>query len=288
MSLLERLSKTNSASSLSGEWMTIQWIPDLTTRECFNLGVVLKTENDIFVRTIDGESFDRFSCIFNDEMKLHAQRITKLAEMWAYDGCLQLSQQLVFDNHGFIRGKSGSQIIDHLFDIAVPLGRPKITRKRTNTGFRSFNLQQLSNSLIDELKRQDHSGTIFDNIIPPSRFIEINRQNIHVPLRPKHHKTIGNWASVVFADAARIKTDYLQAINDLRTASAELKRAPSLFILKPDETNLKHLTKSRVDEIDEVIDKLDSTLKPQGIALYSSTTLEELANEIYNWERNVA
>lgn len=288
MSLLERLSKEHSNPALSGEWMTIQWTPDLTTRECFNLGVVLKTENEIFVRTLDGDSFDRFTCMFNEEMKLHAQRITKLAEMWAYEGCLQLSQQLVFDNRGFIRGKSGSKLVDHLFEISVPLGRPKQIKKRNNSGFHSFNLQQLSNSLIDELKRQDQSGIVFENLIPHSRFIKINKQNIHVPLRPKHNKTVGNWASVVFADPARIKTDYLQAINDLRTASAELKREPSLFLLKPAEENLKNLTQSRIDQIDEVIDNLDSTLKPQGIKLYSSTTLEDLAKEVYAWDKSAA
>lgn len=281
MSLLERLSKEHSNPALSGEWMTIQWIPDLTTKECFNLGVVLKTENEVFVRTLDGDSFDRFVCIYNEEMKFHAQRITKLAEMWAYDGCVGLSKQLVFDRHGFIRGKSGSQLIDHLFEIAVPLGRPKDIKKRNYSGFHSLNLQQLSNNLIDELKRQDQSGINFEKIIPSSRFIQINKQNIHVPLRPKHEKTIGNWASVVFADPARIKTDYLQAINDLRTASDALKREPSLFLLKPSEENLKNLAPSRINQIDEVIDKLDSTLKPQGINLYSSTTLENLAKEVY-------
>lgn len=288
MSLLERLSKEHSNPALSGEWMTIQWTPDLTTKECFNLGVVLKTENEVFVRTLDGDSFDRFVCIYNEEMKFHAQRITKLAEMWAYDGCVGLSKQLVFDKHGFIRGKSGSQLIDHLFEIAVPLGRPKNIKKRNYSGFHSFNLQQLSNNLIDELKRQDQSGINFEKIIPPSRFIQINKQNIHVPLRPKHEKTIGNWASVVFADPDRIKTDYLQAINDLRTASDALKREPSLFLLKPSEENLKNLKPSRIDQIDEVIDKLDSTLQPQGIKLYSSTNLEDLAKEVYDWDQKVA
>lgn len=288
MSLLERLSKENSNPALSGEWMTIQWTPDLTTRECFNLGVVLKTENEIFVRTIDGDSFDRFACMFNEDMKFHAQRITKLAETWAYEGCLELSQQLVFDKRGFIRGKSGGKLVEHLFEISVPLGRPKQIKKRSNSGFHSFNLQQLSNNLIDELKRQDQSGMVFDNLVPHSRFIKINKQNIHVPLRPKHNKTVGNWASVVFADPARIKTDYLQAINDLRTASDELNREPSLFLLKPSEENLKNLNQSRVNQIDEVIDKLDSTLKPQGIKLYSCSTLEDLANEVYIWDKSVA
>ena len=288
MSLLERLSKEHSNPALSGQWMTIQWTPDLTTKECFNLGVVLKTENEVFVRTLDGDCFDRFVCIFNEDMKFHAQRITKLAEMSAYDGCMSLSKQLIFDNRGFIRGKSGSQLIDHLFDIAVPLGKPRDIKKRNNSGFHSFNLQQLSNNLIDELKHQDQSGINFENIIPPSRFIQINKQNIHVPLRPKHNKTIANWASVVFADPARIKTDYLQAINDLRTASDELKREPSLFLLKPSVENLKNLKQSRIDQIDEVIDKLDSTLRPQGIRLYSSTTLEDLAKEVYDWDKKVA
>lgn len=288
MSLLERMSKEHSNSALSGEWMTIQWTPDLTTKEFFNLGVVLKTNNEVFVRTLDGDSFDRFACIYNEEMKFHAQRITKLAEMWAYDGCVGLSKQLVFDNRGFIRGKNGSQLVDHLFEIAVPFGRPKDIKKRNYSGFHSFNLQQLSNNLIDELKRQDQSGIEFESIIPPSRFIQINKQNIHVPLRPKHKKTIGNWASVVFADPARIKTDYLQAINDLRTASDALKREPSLFLLKPSEENLKNLKPSRIDQIDEVIDKLDSTLQPQGIKLYSSVSLEDLAKEVYEWDKKVA
>ncbi|ENV48119.1 hypothetical protein P255_00998 [Acinetobacter brisouii CIP 110357] len=288
MSLLERLSKENSNPTLSGEWMTIQWMPDLTTKECFNLGVVLKTDNEIFIRTIDGESFDRFVCMFNEDMKFHAQRITKLAEMLVYEGCPSVSKQLVFDNRGFIRGKSGSKLIDHLFDIAVPLGKARDIKKRNISGFHSFNLQQLSNNLIDELKRQDHAGINFEKIIPPSRVIQINRQNIHVPLRPRHNKTIGNWASVVFADPSRIKTDYLQAINDLRTASDELKREPSLFLLKPSEENLKHLKQSRIDQIDEVIDKLDSTLQPQGIKLYSSTDLTNLAKEVYEWDSLVA
>ncbi|HAV4099003.1 TPA: hypothetical protein JIN69_003767, partial [Acinetobacter baumannii] len=284
----ERLSKAKTTPLLTGEWMTIKWTPDPTTRECFNLGVVLKTENEIFVRTIDGDSFNRFSCMFGEEMKFHAQRITKLAESWANEGCLELSSQLIFDNHGFIRGKSGSQLIDHLFDIAVPLGRPIIAKKRKNSGFNAFNFQQLSNSLLDELKRQDHDGFSFNKLIPSSRYIEINNQNIHAPLRPVDSDAVGNWASVVFSDPARIRIDYLQAINDLRTASDHLKKKPYLFILKPDSDNLEHLTPYRIEQIDEIVDKLDSTLKPQGIELYSSTSLEGLASEIYGWEKEVA
>ncbi|KCX18155.1 hypothetical protein J472_4353, partial [Acinetobacter baumannii 18689] len=86
----------------------------------------------------------------------------------------------------------------------------------------------------------------------------------------------------------RIRIDYLQAINDLRTASDHLKKKPYLFILKPDSDNLEHLTPYRIEQIDEIVDKLDSTLKPQGIELYSSTSLEGLASEIYGWEKEVA
>ena len=288
MSILERLANNSSSPNIFGEWMTIKWTPDLTSRECFNLGVVLKTEQEIFVRTIDGDNFDRFKCLFDEDMKHHAQRITKLAEMWAYDGCLELSKQLCFEKHGSIRGKSGSKLIEHLFEIAVPLGRTKTLQKRNNAGFHSLNLQQLSNNLIDELKRLDLNGDVFDNLIPPSRLIEINKQNIHIPLRPKHKKTIGNWASVVFADPSRIKADYLQAINDLRTASSELKRKPALFVLKPNEDNLLSLKQSRIDQIDEVVDKIDSTLKPQGIELHTSTSFEGLAQEVLKWNREVA
>ncbi|EXW73503.1 hypothetical protein J874_4182, partial [Acinetobacter baumannii 44467_1] len=52
--------------------------------------------------------------------------------------------------------------------------------------------------------------------------------------------------------------------------------------------NLEHLTPYRIEQIDEIVDKLDSTLKPQGIELYSSTSLEGLASEIYGWEKEVA
>lgn len=129
MSLIERLSKNKTTTLLTGEWMTIKWTPDLTSQEFFNIGVVLKTDTEVFIRTIDGDNFNRFSCMFGEEMKFHAQRITKLAESLANDECLELSDQLVFDNRGFIRGKSGSQLIDHLFEIAVPLGRPIISKK---------------------------------------------------------------------------------------------------------------------------------------------------------------
>lgn len=288
MSILERLSKVKTSPVLTGEWMTIQWIPNPTTRECFNLGVVLKTENEIFIRTIDGDSFNRFACMFDEEMKFHAQKITKLAELWAYDGCIELSNQLVFDKHGVIRGKSGGQLIDHLFEISVPLGRPIASKRRKTSGFSSFNFQQLSNNLLDELKRQDSDGFGFAKIIPHSRYLEVNRQNIHAPLRPVGTNTVGNWASVVFADPARIRVDYLQAINDLRTASDYLKKEPSLFLLKPNEDNIKHLPAHRIEQIDEVIDNLDNTLRPQGINLYSSTSIDGLAAEIYTWEKNVA
>lgn len=106
MSLLERLSKAKTTPLLTGEWMTIKWTPDPTTRECFNLGVVLKTENEIFVRTIDGDSFNRFSCMFGEEMKFHAQRITKLAESWANEGCLELSSQLILIIMGLFEAKA--------------------------------------------------------------------------------------------------------------------------------------------------------------------------------------
>lgn len=94
--------------------------------------------------------------------------------------------------------------------------------------------------------------------------------------------------TVVFADPQRIKSDYLQAINDLRTASDAFKREPALFLLKPDQENLMNLQQSRINQIDDVIDKLDSTLSPQGIKLFSATNLGELAREVYEWDKYVA
>lgn len=70
--------------------------------------------------------------------------------------------------------------------------------KKKNSGFNAFNFQQLSNSLLDELKRQDHDGFSFNKLIPSSRYIEINNQNIHAPLRPVDSDAVGSGQVLYF------------------------------------------------------------------------------------------
>lgn len=265
-----------------GDWMVIQWMPDITTKECFNLGVALDTDGAKFIKTIDQDNLSRFACMFGEEIIDHVQKITKIAEMAFNNNIYEISDQIKFDKRGAVRGKNGTTLVEHLFELTVPLGRPKTQKnKRVNSGFSSINLQSLSNNIIDELK--SINALEYDNIVAQTATTIINNKSIYMPLRPKNKKVVGNWASVVFADIKRVKTDYLQALNDLRTVSDSLHKEPALFVLKPTIENYGKLSQSRIDSLDEAIDKLDSSLKPQGIHLFSRSTVKELATDINIW-----
>lgn len=279
---LNQLMNNANTPKINGRWMTIQWVPDITTRECFNLGVALDSDGGKFIKTIDQDNLSRFACIFGEDILDHVRKIIKIAEMAFNNNIYDISDQIKFDERGLIRGRSGTSLVNHLYELTVPLGRPKVLKnKRANSGFIPINLQSLSNNIIDELKLQN--AIDYDNIMTQNPNITINDKSIYIPLRPKNKKVIGNWASVVFADIKRVKTDYLQAINDLRTVADSLDKEPALFILKPELENLHKLSQSRQDALDEAIDKLDSSLKPQGINLYTRTSVAELAYDINSW-----
>ena len=279
---LDQLIQSANTPKIHGEWMVIQWIPDITTRECFNLGVALDADGTKFIKTIDQDSLARFACMFGEDVLDHVRKLIKISEMAFNNNIYNISDQIKFDKRGPVRGKSGASLVEHLFELTVPLGRPKISQnKRINSGFTSVNLQSLSNNLIDALKFQN--ALEYDEIVAQSANITINDKSVYMPLRPKKKSIVGNWASVVFADVKRVKTDYLQALNDLRTVSSSQKKEPALFILKPTSENYSKLSQSRIDALDEAIDKLDSSLEPQGIKLFSRTSVEDLAMDISIW-----
>ncbi|MDI3455222.1 hypothetical protein QLG01_18690 [Acinetobacter sp. V89_4] len=279
---LDQLIQNANTPKVHGEWMVIQWTPDVTTRECFNLGVALDADGSKFLKTIDQDSLSRFACMFGEEILDHVRKLIKISEMAFNNNIYNISDQIKFDKRGPVRGKSGSALVEHLFELTVPLGRPNhIKNKRVASGFTSINLQSLSNNVIDALKFQN--ALEYDEIVAQSTNIIINDKSIYMPLRPKNKAIVGNWASAVFADVKRVKTDYLQALNDLRTVSDSLKKEPALFILKSTSENYSKLPQSRIDALDEAIDKLDSSLKPQGIKLFSRTSVDELASDINIW-----
>lgn len=278
---LTQLIKNVSNQNIQGDWMVIQWVPDIATRECFNLGVAIDANGSKFIKTIDQDNLSRFACMFGEEILDHVKKITKIAELAFTNNIYEISDQIHFDQRGPVRGLNGTSLVEHLFELTVPLGRPKIPSKRINSGFTPMNLQSLSNNIIDELKFRNELN--YAEIVAQNFNITINEKSVYMPLRPQNKKIVGNWASVVYADIKRVKTDYLQALNDLRTVSDSLKRAPALFILKPSEDNFNKLSQSRKDAWDEAVDKLDSSLKPQGIELFSRSSTVELALDIDTW-----
>lgn len=281
LSLDNLLIQNTNNQHISGDWMVIQWTPDITTRECYNLGVAIDTGTTKYIKTIDQDNLSRFACMFGEEILDHVKKITKIAEMAFNQNIYDISDQIKFDKRGPVRGISGSSLIEHLFELTVPLGRPKKESKRLNSGFSPINLQTLSNNMIDELKNQN--SLTYDEMICQDMNIVINQKSIYMPLRPHKKEIVGNWASVVYSDVKRVKTDYLQAVNDLRTVSDSLNREPAIFILKPNQENFDKLQKSRQDSFDETLDKLDSSLKPQGIQLFSRTSVADLARDVEEW-----
>lgn len=283
---LNQLIKSVTNHHVNGEWMVIQWTPNITTRESFNLGVAINADGVKFIKTIDQDNFSRFACMFGEDILDHVKKITKIAELAFNNNIYDLSDQIRFDRRGPIKGVNGASLIEHLFELTVPLGRPKLPSKRVNSGFSAINLQSLSNNIVDELKFQN--GLNYSEIVAQNSNITINDKSIYMPLRPQNKRIVGNWASVVYADIKRVKTDYLQALNDLRTVSSSLDRVPALFILKPTQENFNKLSQARKDAWDEAVDKLDSSLKPQGIELFSRSSSSELALDINNWYKKAS
>lgn len=279
---LQQLAQKHTRHSVEGEWMTVRWTPDATTGECFNLGVGLRTSTgESFIRTIDEENLFRFRCMFGQDFLPYLKKIIKVAELCFDSDCMDISSQISFDRRGKIQGRNGTALIDHLFEIAVPLGRPSEQRAASKTRFASFSGQRLGNELIDRLRTE--LGIGMENLIPQMRYVTEGRLSIHAPLRPIGSKIIGNWASVVYASTPRVKAEYLQAINEVRTASEMTGRRPALFLLRANERNLSLLKQSNLDEINAQCEKLDQTVRAQKINLFARTTTEDLVDDILNW-----
>lgn len=285
---LQDLIQNPNPLTISGHWSVIQWIPNIITRECFNIGVTIQSSSGSikYIKTIDQDNLGRFACMFGEEIIDHLQGVIKIAELAFESNLLDISDHINFDQRGAIKGQSGTALIEHLFDSTVPLGQPIVHKKRNHTGFSALNSQALNNHLIDSLKKQNQYE--YENIVAQNTTISINNKSLYIPLRPKDKQIIGNWTSNVFSDVKRLKTEYLQTINDLRTASDTYKFEPALFALRPNQENLQHLSQSKIDTIYETLDKLDSSLKPQGIMLYAEDSIEELSNQISSWYKQAA
>lgn len=279
---LQKLAQKHTQHNVEGEWMTVRWIPDATTGECFNLGVGLRTSTgEGFIRTIDEDNLFRFKCMFGQDFLPHLKKIIKVAELCFDSDCMDISSQISFDRRGKIQGRNGTALIDHLFEIAVPLGRPSEQKTASKSRFASFSGQRLGNELIDLLRAE--LGVSMENLIPQMRYVTHERLSIHAPLRPIGSNIIGNWASIVYASTPRVKAEYLQAINEVRTASQMTSRKPALFLLRPDEKNLSVLKQSNLDEMHTQCDKLDQTVRAQKIDLFARTNPQELVEDILNW-----
>ena len=153
------LKKDSQTSVVRGKWSLIQFAPNPSTREVFNIGVIFKENRKPFIFKVL-EKADGFEAMYGPKGKDNFAFLIKiLAEMLSNHSknsidlpSLQISSQIKITKPTLAQGRTAQFILESLYENLVPLAwYESNTRKKS---IASFNSDELREKVQKEIKHQ--------------------------------------------------------------------------------------------------------------------------------------
>ena len=279
-------SPTEKKKVLKGNWSIVQWIPDIATEETHNIGIALDVDNDSSFRFLD--TFDRVKCLYDENTALHLKDVIELTNEALEDGKYNFSDQIKLINKGITKGKNLDEILDRLYARAISLAKPHVQKEIRRDSFSIVRNDDFVKRVPRKIREQFLKSNNHDlaDLFPVDQYIDVLNNRLKVPIRSSRH--YGSITSVVTTSINTINTNYLMAATDLLAAAKGDAKTPTFFVLTPAADELAKLDKSKVDQIDLTIDRLNFKMEQQEVKLICESSEDLLVDKMKFWAKEVA
>jgi hypothetical protein len=257
-----------------GNWRNIRWMPNTSTGEVLNIGVVFNTvSGDTHVRMLD--YFERVKCLYSGKLARDAKFLTDVTREALLARVDPPVANVILSESKFASGLSVDEVLSALFTATVPLGSPRemqATSAREPTVVETT--QTVRQFVLDELKRI--SGERASRIISSERVMQVNdgsrTYHIDIPLQ-----TASALGTIVSARSSRIGDAELtlhRADTDLQIARQVYKRdSLFMYVVRPSiGTNL--------EKVDALLDEFTFKFKRMGVQMKTYADPELVAPDI--------
>lgn len=254
----------------AGMVFVIRCIPDIFTREQFNIGVCAIGENGkrrVKVITEPG----RFACFYGDSAS-NVVFLAQAAGEAALNAAPSPSPQIIFDTPTPYYNSTLEDVVDSTFadqvTAAIPYKAPKDREQITDDIARV--------KTIDAIKKARALDTDFIASVP---LVVLNTdtgpRSVYIPLQANH--AVGTIRSADYSPDA-LKMHLLESALDMEAAQRwREKMSAGLFILRP-----AHKDKKAAEAIDRTIDAVLWRC-PKSLHVDIEPTVEDLGKKIETW-----
>jgi hypothetical protein len=276
-----------AAAPVEGTWNAVQFSPNPSADERFNIGVVFTTvKGQRFFRVLQNSS--SFRCLYGKEAQDTFQFVLNLVQSSLEDDLDQYalpSSQVTLGQASFAAGSSGQEIADRLFREVVTLSRDHTELDQGDDVSPAVSNTRLRKRVFQEMHRI--SATTAKKLIADRRFVVkvANAQHeLDIPLRGP--KRFGSLVSAHYLTANTRKISLTTAVLDLSTARQFVDEDDkgALFILRA-PTDGRRFTEHVQRQIDNDIDDMDWRLSKIKVKVNTADSEGALAQEIISWGR---
>lgn len=264
-----------------GDWICVQWAPDVGAGEWLNIGVALCNQyGSMHLKMLD--QFDRLTCLYGDTILFHVQLACDVAYemvMKHQSADIDLGPQLRLVKKGSAQGQSESEILGNLYRDVVPLGRPR-KAQRAQREFAHKSREDAHVELQTLLKNRlhlDYSRYVRDNPYlesksGPSLFMPFQREN-----------GVATLASAAYADSLRVRCNLYEAHGEMEVALNERPdvHQGALFVVLPGG-GLKAEQRKAVYAAVERVEWIAASASP-SIPVHKAKNLNTMSDEIVEW-----
>ena len=279
--LEDRLRGKESVELVHGTWFIVQWMPDTATRELLNIGVgfVDGEGDEVSVRML--ENFERISCMYDGQAQFQIELACNLSRDYIFESKSipeSIASNLSTVQQGYAQGRSVEDVLSSLFELAVPLGRPKNQSNLANR-FRPKSRERVYRDAKLEIEKTLGAKSTF--CIPKNPYMSYTEdatKKLFLPFRTDSR--IATVASAVFAKSEKALLNVYDAHHDIQAAELQKKwEKPSVFILRSELPQAE----SAQTKLDNGLDAFYWLAKKQQIHVEVSVNIESLAEGVIEW-----
>jgi len=269
---LELDSPMAEKAGVRGTWRNIRWLPNPSTGELLNLGVLfVAADGSPHVRLLD--HFDRLTCMYDSRLASDAKFLIEVTRDALLAGISPPANNVVLSEPKFASGHSIHEVMSMLFETTVPLGTPKDQPNSARGQSPSENTSSVRQFVLDELRKI--SGPNAGRIISSEKTMQVNDGNrvYHLDIPLQTRKALG---TIVSARTGKTTTELTlhKADTDLQIAR-KVYGTDKLFMYV-----VRPAVASNIERVDSLLDEFTWKFKRLGVQMKTYADAELVAPDI--------
>lgn len=269
---IEITAPRTSESPIRGSWSNVRWVPNESTGETLNLGVVFQSASGQRRHRMV-ETFDRIACLYDEGFAAQARFLVRVADEALAAGKPVPARNVFLSESKFASGISADAVVDAMFEATVPLGKPKRLRATTSAAS-AADTQSVREQVLDALRLI--AGVHAERLITSERSMPVRHGDdmhyLDIPLQSP--SALGTIVSARARSASKNELELFRADSELQIARRVYDR-DNLFM---------YVVRAESDEpsmqSDELFDTLTWKLSKLGVTMRTYTEPGLVAGDI--------